>query len=172
MIASRFATSWALRFFLLALLAAVLLPATLRADTVSYVLTSTDTLSTDLGSITGSFTVNTVTGLVNGTIVADGETFNCNNCSLISPGGNLSLEGFQALGSGGSYVLLGWSKTPTDANPITFVVPDSFCLGCIATVNYLSAGDTASLVPEPSTALLLMSGFAGLPFLLRRRAKT
>src|SRR5208282_2489078 len=170
-IASRFATSWVLRFFLLALLAAVLVPATLRADTVSYVLTSTDTLSTDLGSITGSFTVNTVTGLVNGTIVADGETFNCNNCSLISPGGNLSLEGFQALGSGGSYVLLGWSKTPTDANPITFVVPDSFCLGCIATVNYLSAGDTASLVPEPSTALLLMSGFAGLPFLIRRRAR-
>ena len=157
-----------LRLTILALFAAavVLLPATLRADTVTYILSPTDTLSTDGGSITGSFTVNFATQVVNGTIVADGLTFSCNNCALISPGGILTQEGFIAPGAGGASVVLSWAKVPGDANP-TYFNTDSACVGCLPTNDYLSAGDYAT-VPEPGEGLLLISGLAALPFIRRR----
>jgi hypothetical protein len=164
-------TGLLLRISILALFAVaiVLLPATLRADTVTYILSPTDTLA-DGSSITGSFTVNFVTQTVNGTIVADGLTFTCSNCGLISPGGITSQEGFVALGPGGDTVTLSWAKVPADANP-TFFNTDSNCTGCLGTgkVDYLSAGDFAN-TPEPATWLLLISGLAVLPF-IRRRAK-
>jgi hypothetical protein len=159
----------ALRFVILPLLiAAILLPSALRADTITYDLASTDTLTT--GSISGSFTVNTATGFVNGTIVADGLTFTCSNCALSNPGGQPTLEGFEALGSGGSYVFLSWLIASPLPNPLTFNSSYSFCAGCTAGLDYVSANDTAS-VPEPSTALLLISGLAALPFVRRLRAK-
>jgi hypothetical protein len=169
MIKTNLLTRSVFRFTILALLAAavVLLPVTLRADTVTYDLSPTDTLAT--GSITGSFTVNSATQLVNGTLIADGKTFTCNNCALISPSGNTSLEGFVALGPGGSFIVLGWSKLPADPNPLDFNSGVSYCSGCLSTLDFVSAGDFAT-VPEPSTALLLISGFAALPFVRRRRA--
>jgi hypothetical protein len=155
--------------FALFAVAMALLPATLRADTVTYILSPTDTLS-DGSSITGSFAVNFVTQTVNGTIVADGLTFKCSNCGLISPGGIISQEGFVALGPGGDSVTLSWAKVPPEANPTIFNT-DSNCSGCLGTgtVDYLSAGDFAN-TPEPATGLLLISGLAVLPF-IRRRVK-
>lgn len=167
----RFQTTLALRFLILPLLAAtVLLPAALRADTITYDLTSTDTLTT--GSISGFFTVNTLTGSVIATIVADGQTFTCSpSCALGNPGGISTLEGFEALGSGGSYVFLSWSTSPAFPNPIVFDTTHSFCALCTGSgLDYITPGDSAT-VPEPSTALMLISGFAVLPFVRRRREK-
>jgi hypothetical protein len=166
-----FKTGTLFRFSILALLVAaiLMLPATLRADTVTYVLSPTDTLATDGGSISGLFTVNFVTETVNGTMVADGKTFTCSNCPVISPGGVLTQEGFEALGPGGSFVVLSWAKVPGDANPTVFDSALSYCAGCLSTLDYFSANDFAN-VPEPTTAVLLISGLAVLPF-MRRRAK-
>lgn len=168
-----------IRLTVLALLAAfVLLPSALRADTVTYTLASTDTLAGDLGSITGSFTVNTSNGtmLATGTLVADGKTFTCNNCVMFSPGGILSLEGFEPVAPGGAYLVLGWSKLPADPTQLIFTTSGpgfSYCAGCLARgLDFLSAGDFAvDPVPEPSTALLLVSGLSLLPFVRRRRLK-
>jgi len=159
------------RFSALALLAAVivLLPATLRADTVTYTLAPTDTLA-DGSSVSGSFTLNTVTGKANGTFTADGLTFVCNNCSPFSPMGNVLWEAIEPLGPGGSYLAISWAKLPADANPTVFLSSVSFCAGCQSTLDYFTPGDYAT-VPEPSSAILLISGLALLPLVRRRRAK-
>jgi hypothetical protein len=171
MLTLRFKTGKALRLSILALLAAaiVLLPSTLRADTVTYALSPTDTLATDGGSITGSFTVNFVTQTINGTLVADGKTFTCNNCALIDPGAVAGQEGFEPVGPGGSFLVLSWAAVPKGANPTFFNSGLSYCAGCLSSLDYLSAGDFAN-VPEPTTGLLLISGLAVLPF-MRRRSK-
>jgi hypothetical protein len=168
----RFRTGSALKFSTLALLAAALLliPATLHADTVTYTLAPTDTLVTDGATITGSFTLNSVTGKANGTFTVDGKTFVCNPCTPSSPDGNVLWEGIEPLGPGGSYLSIGWSKLPASANPTVFISSVSYCVGCISTLEYFTQGDFAT-VPEPSSALLLISGLAVLPFVRRRRAK-
>jgi len=162
-----------IRLAILALIAAVLvlLPTTLRADNVTYDLASTDTLAGDGGSITGSFTVNTSALTVTGTLVADGITFTCTNCVMFSPFGDTTLEGFEPVGPAGDHIVIGWAKVPPFPDPLDFNSSVSYCAGCLATgLDFLSAGDYAT-VPEPSTALMVISGLAVLPFIRRRRAK-
>jgi hypothetical protein len=149
---------------------ALVFPASLRADTVTYNLTPTDTLSTDNGSVTGSFSLNTVTEKLNAIIVADGITFTCNSCALLSPNGFTTDEGFQALGPGGSYVLIGWARIPSLPSFLLFDPAHSYCQGCTANFDFFTAGDSAVSTPEPGSALLLISGLAALPFLRRRRS--
>jgi hypothetical protein len=151
---------------------ALILPTALRADTVTYNLTPTDTLSTDGGSVTGSFTLNTVTQKLNGVIVADGITFTCTSCGLLNPNGFPMDEGFQALGPGGSYVLLGWALVPSLPSFLTFDPAHSYCKRCTANFDFFTAGDSAVSTPEPGSALLLISGLAVLPFMRRRRAQS
>jgi hypothetical protein len=172
MLKLRFRTGSALRFSTLALLAAamLLLPATLHADTVTYTLSPTDTLATDGAPITGSFTLNTVTGKATGTFTVDGKTFVCNPCTPFSPDGNPAWEGIEPLGPGGSFLAISWPMLPGSANPTVFLSFVSFCVGCLPTVDYFTQGDFAN-VPEPTSALLLISGLAVLPFVRRRRAK-
>jgi hypothetical protein len=150
--------------------AALMLPSGLRADTVTYNLTPTDTLSTDSGSVTGSFSLNTVTQILNGVIVADGITFTCTSCAFMAPNGFTTDVGFQALGPGGSYVLLGWARVPSLPSFLTFDPAHSYCQGCTANFDFFTAGDSAMSTPEPGSALLLISGLAVLPFMRRRRA--
>ncbi|MGA8220955.1 MAG: hypothetical protein WB780_04815 [Candidatus Acidiferrales bacterium] len=169
----KFRTGPVLKFSLLALLtlAMVLLPSALRADTLTYDLSPGDTFQTNIGPLTGSFTVNFTTLTATATLLVDGETFTCNNCTMFSPGGVLTLEGFQAFGPGSSYIVLAWSKVPPEPNPLDFNTTYSGCLGCISSVDFLSAGDSAT-VPEPATALLLIPGLAvALPFARRKLAK-
>jgi hypothetical protein len=175
---SRSGWGFFLKLAVLALFAvAVLLaPFTLRADTVTYTLNPGDTLS-DGGSISGTFTEDLSTKHVTGTIIADGMTFTCNNCPLIIPqpsqiiNGIATDIGFVALGQGGNFVVLGWSSIPPLASIITLNSASSYCKGCVTAgvPDFLSANDTAANVPEPSTALLLMSGLAWVPFIRRRR---
>ncbi len=147
-------------------------PSTLRADTVTYNLTPTDTLSTDNGSVTGWFSLDPVTQKLNGVIVADGITFTCSSCALLAPNGFTTDEGFQALGPGTSYVLLGWSRIPTLPSLLTFDPAHSYCKGCTANFDFFTAGDTAVSTPEPASALMLISGLAVLPFMRRRRSQS
>jgi len=52
-----------------------------------------------------------------------------------------------------------------------FDTTHSFCALCTGSgLDYITPGDSAT-VPEPSTALMLISGFAVLPFVRRRREK-
>lgn len=153
-------------------LAMVLLPTALRADTLTYDVTSTDTFQTNIGNLTGTFTVDFSTKHATATVFVDGETFTCTNEALFTPGGNSSLEGFQAFGPGGSFVLLAWSILPADPNPLIFSTV-SGCVGCPGGggTDLFSTGDTAT-IPEPSTAVLLIPGLAiALPFARRRLAK-
>lgn len=149
----------------------LMLPSGLRADTVTYNLTPTDTLQ-DGSSVTGWFSLNTVTQTLNGVIVADGMTFTCTSCALLAPNGFTTDVGFQSLGQGGSYVLLGWARVPSLPSFLTFDPAHSYCKGCTASFDYFATGDSAMSTPEPGSALLLISGLAVLPFMRRRRSES
>ncbi|MGH9714064.1 MAG: PEP-CTERM sorting domain-containing protein [Candidatus Acidiferrales bacterium] len=165
-----------LRFLVAALIAGAILlaPATLRADTyVTYTLSPGDTLA-DGSPISGTFTVDTTTSHVNGTITIGSLIFNAINDAMGCPGSNCSYDGFTARGAGGSYVLLSWIHDPSYPSPLTFYSPYSFCQGCVSTgYDHLTSGATATdpmPTPEPATALMLLVGLAGVPLLRRRRS--
>lgn len=161
------------RVTVLALLAAAVLlaPATVRADTfVTYTLDPGDTLA-DGGAISGTFTIDVTTLHATANIITDGMTFTTTNSAMGCPAGNCAYEGFVALGPGGSYVLLSWLQVPPFPSPLNFYSPYSFCQGCLASgYDHLGINDTASNVPEPATAFLLVAGLAGMPFFRRRRS--
>ena len=164
------------RLSLLALFAVAILlaPATLRADTyITYTLDPGDTLA-DGSSISGTFTIDETTMHATANILADGMTFTTTNSAMGCPAGNCAYEGFVALGSGGSYVLLSWLQAPPFPSPLNFYSPYSFCQGCLASgYDHLGISDTATdpvPTPEPATALMLIAGFASIPFLRRRRS--
>jgi hypothetical protein len=154
--------------------AILILPTALRADTVTYNVTPTDTFQTNIGPLTGTFTVNFSTLHATATLFVDGETFTCTNAAMFSPDGVLTQEGFQAFGPAGTFIVLSWSKLPSEPFTIDFSSVLSSCVNCPGGggTDFLTAGDTANSLPEPSTALLLIPGLGlVLPFARRWRSK-
>jgi hypothetical protein len=173
MLKPNFRTGLICRLSLFALFAAavLVLPVALRADTVTYDLAPGDTLQTNVGPLTGTFTVNFSTKHATATLFLDGMTFTCTNAALFTPGGNTSEEALEAVAPGGAHVVLAWSILPADPNPLVFDSTLSSCQGCTPSgLDFLSTGDSAT-IPEPSSALLLIPGLvAVLPFARRFRA--